>query len=74
MEEIELNDPASSQTLSQSRMGGTINWSPSDQYAQVMGPKRHGHIRGVGLGPTPSSHPTNPNIISTQPESSNNAE
>ncbi|KAB1228326.1 hypothetical protein CJ030_MR6G010350 [Morella rubra] len=37
MEEIELNDPASSQTLSQSRMGGNISWSPSDRYAQVMG-------------------------------------
>ncbi|KAB1206006.1 hypothetical protein CJ030_MR7G009235 [Morella rubra] len=36
MEEIELNDPASSQTLSQSRMGGNISWSPSDRYAQVM--------------------------------------
>ncbi|KAB1209690.1 hypothetical protein CJ030_MR6G028552 [Morella rubra] len=74
MEEIELNDSGSSQTLSQSRMGGSISWSPSDRYAQVMGPERHGRIRGVGLGPTPSSHPTNPNIRSTQPESSNNAE
>ncbi|KAB1219244.1 hypothetical protein CJ030_MR3G001273 [Morella rubra] len=73
MEEIELNDSTSSQTLSQSRMGGTISWSPSDQYAQVIGPERHGRIRGVGLGPTPSSHPTNTNIIFTQPASSNNA-
>ncbi|KAB1227936.1 hypothetical protein CJ030_MR1G013816 [Morella rubra] len=61
MEEIELNDSASSQTLSQSRMGGTISWSPFDRYAQVIGPERHGRIRGVGLGPTPSSHPTNTN-------------
>ncbi|KAB1205852.1 hypothetical protein CJ030_MR7G027963 [Morella rubra] len=74
IEEIELNDPTSSQTLSQSRMGSNISWSPSDRYAQVMGPERHGRIRGIGLGPTPSSHPTNPNIISTQPESSNSAE
>ncbi|KAB1213236.1 hypothetical protein CJ030_MR5G022425 [Morella rubra] len=29
-------------------------------YAQVIGPERHGRIRGVGLGPTPS-HPTNTN-------------
>ncbi|KAB1209740.1 hypothetical protein CJ030_MR6G001841 [Morella rubra] len=56
------------------QMGGNISWSPSDRYAQVIGPERHCRIRGVGLGPTPSSHPTNPNIISTQPESSNNAE
>ncbi|KAB1221935.1 hypothetical protein CJ030_MR2G008660 [Morella rubra] len=58
MKEIGLNDPASSQTLSQCRMGGSISWSPSDRYAQVIGPERHGCIRGVGLGPTPSSHPT----------------
>ncbi|KAB1204266.1 hypothetical protein CJ030_MR8G009054 [Morella rubra] len=61
MEEIELNDSGSSQTLSQSKMGGSISWSPSDRYAQVIGPERHGRIRGVGLGPTPSSHPTNTN-------------
>ncbi|KAB1202997.1 hypothetical protein CJ030_MR8G024582 [Morella rubra] len=54
------------------RMGGSISWSPSDRYAQVIGPERHGRIRGVGLGPIPSSHPTNANIIFTQPASSNN--
>ncbi|KAB1216461.1 hypothetical protein CJ030_MR4G002246 [Morella rubra] len=43
------------------RVDGSIGWSPSDQYAQVIGPERHGRIRGVGLGPTPSSHPTNTN-------------
>ncbi|KAB1226113.1 hypothetical protein CJ030_MR1G025576 [Morella rubra] len=34
MEEIELNDLASSQTLSQSKMGGSISWSPFDRYVQ----------------------------------------
>ncbi|KAB1224272.1 hypothetical protein CJ030_MR2G000904 [Morella rubra] len=43
------------------RVDGSIGWSPSDRYAQVIGPERHGRIRGVGLGPTPSSHPTNTN-------------
>ncbi|KAB1200959.1 hypothetical protein CJ030_MR0G005508 [Morella rubra] len=43
------------------RMDGSIGWSPSDRYAQVIGPERHGRIRGVGLGPTPSSHPANTN-------------
>ncbi|KAB1227365.1 hypothetical protein CJ030_MR1G006305 [Morella rubra] len=43
------------------RVDGSISWSPSDRYAQVIGPERHGRIRGVGLGPTPSSHPTNTN-------------
>ncbi|KAB1216171.1 hypothetical protein CJ030_MR4G011988 [Morella rubra] len=37
MKEIQVNDPASSQTLSQCRMGGSISWSPSDRYAQVIG-------------------------------------
>ncbi|KAB1200346.1 hypothetical protein CJ030_MR0G007585 [Morella rubra] len=61
MEEIGLNDSGSSQTLSQFRVDGSIGWSPSDRYAQVIGPERHGRIRGVGLGPTPSSHPANTN-------------
>ncbi|KAB1222995.1 hypothetical protein CJ030_MR2G020046 [Morella rubra] len=43
------------------RVDGSIGWSPSDRYAQVIGPERHGRIRGVGLGPTPSSHPANTN-------------
>ena len=24
-------------------------------YTQVMGPERHGHVRGYGFGPTPTS-------------------
>ncbi|KAB1209608.1 hypothetical protein CJ030_MR6G003943 [Morella rubra] len=61
MEEIGLNDSGSSQTSNEFRVDGSIGWSPSDRYAQVIGPERHGRIRGVGLGPTPSSHPTNTN-------------
>ncbi|KAB1209959.1 hypothetical protein CJ030_MR6G020103 [Morella rubra] len=51
----------SSQTSSEFRVDGSIGWSPSDRYAQVIGPERHGRIRGVGLGPTPLSHPANTN-------------
>ncbi|KAB1200274.1 hypothetical protein CJ030_MR0G007700 [Morella rubra] len=75
MEEIGLNDSGSSQTLSQFRVDGSIGWSPSDRYAQVIGPERHGRIRGVGLGPTPSSHPANTNVRSRAtsiPRCSNN--
>ncbi|KAB1202398.1 hypothetical protein CJ030_MR8G020195 [Morella rubra] len=54
------------------RVDGSIGWSPSDRYAQVIGPERHGRIRGVGLGPTPSSHPANTNVRSSQPASSSN--
>ncbi|KAB1202945.1 hypothetical protein CJ030_MR8G002060 [Morella rubra] len=72
MEEIGLNDSGSSQTSNEFRMDCSIGWSPSDQYAQVIGPERHGRIRGVGLGPTPSSHPTNTNVRSSQPTSSSN--
>ncbi|KAB1219859.1 hypothetical protein CJ030_MR3G009501 [Morella rubra] len=60
-EEIGLNDSGSSQTSNEFRVDGSISWSPSDRYAQVIGPERHGRIRGVGLGPTPSSHPANTN-------------
>ncbi|KAL0011884.1 hypothetical protein SO802_006992 [Lithocarpus litseifolius] len=31
-----------------------VLWSKDDAYAQVFGPKRVGHVRGVGLGITPS--------------------
>ncbi|KAB1206029.1 hypothetical protein CJ030_MR7G009258 [Morella rubra] len=75
MEEIGLNDSGSSQTSSQFRVDGSIGWSPSDRYAQVIGPERHGRIRGVGLGPTPSSHPANTNIRSratSKPKCCNN--
>ncbi|KAB1201507.1 hypothetical protein CJ030_MR0G003256 [Morella rubra] len=48
------------------RVDGSIGWS------QVIGPERHGRIRGVGLGPTPSSHPANTNVRSSQPASSSN--
>ncbi|KAB1216619.1 hypothetical protein CJ030_MR4G007820 [Morella rubra] len=72
MEEIGLNDSGSSQTSSEFRVDGSIGWSPSDRYAQVIGPERHGRIRGVGLGPTPSSHPANTNVRSSQPASSSN--
>ncbi|KAB1215962.1 hypothetical protein CJ030_MR4G023638 [Morella rubra] len=63
MEEIGLNDSGSSQTSNEFRVDGSIGWSPSDRYAQVIGPERHGRIRGVGLGPTPSSHPANTTSI-----------
>ncbi|KAB1224052.1 hypothetical protein CJ030_MR2G001312 [Morella rubra] len=72
MEEIGLNDSGSSQTSNEFRVDGSIGWSPSDRYAQVIGPERHGRIRGVGLGPTPSSHPANTNVRSSQPASSSN--
>ncbi|KAB1225751.1 hypothetical protein CJ030_MR1G019930 [Morella rubra] len=61
MEEIGLNDSRSSQTSNEFRVDGSIGWSPSDRYAQVIGPERHGSIRSVGLRPTPSSHPANTN-------------
>ena len=38
----------------------------------MIGPEQHGRIRGVGLGPTPSSHPANNNVRSSQPTSSSN--
>ncbi|KAB1211833.1 hypothetical protein CJ030_MR5G010038 [Morella rubra] len=66
IEEILCNESATSQPSRQSRTEGTINWSPSDAYAQVLGPERHGRIRGVGLGPTPSSNSTNTCIILNQ--------
>ncbi|KAB1210027.1 Isocitrate dehydrogenase [NADP] [Morella rubra] len=50
MGEIQVNEPTISQSLSQSRMGGNIRWSPSDRYAQVIGLERHGRIRGFGIG------------------------
>ncbi|XP_065622851.1 uncharacterized protein LOC136064706 [Quercus suber] len=31
-----------------------ILWAKDDAFAQVMGAERHGRVRGVGLGPTPS--------------------
>ncbi|KAB1215992.1 hypothetical protein CJ030_MR4G023624 [Morella rubra] len=62
----------SSQTSNEFRVDGSIGWSPSDRYAQVIGPERHGRIRGVGLGPTPSSHPANTNVRSSPPASSSN--
>ena len=34
--------------------GSGILWSPNDAYAQVFGRERHGRVRGVGLGITPS--------------------
>ncbi|KAB1209952.1 hypothetical protein CJ030_MR6G020070 [Morella rubra] len=34
MEEIQMNELTISQPLSQSTMGGSISWSPSDRYAQ----------------------------------------
>ncbi|KAB1205672.1 hypothetical protein CJ030_MR7G017844 [Morella rubra] len=64
--EILCNESATSQPSRQSRTEGTINWSPSDAYAQVLGPEQHGRIRGVGLGPTPSSNSTNTCIILNQ--------
>ena len=69
-----MNELTISQPLSQSTMGGSISWSPSDRYAQVIGPERRGRIRCVGLRPTPSSYSANTSRISTQPASSNNEE
>ncbi|KAB1219717.1 hypothetical protein CJ030_MR3G019170 [Morella rubra] len=47
-----------------------LEWMAASGY--VIGPERHGRIRGVGLGPTPSSHPTNTNVRYSQPTSSSN--
>lgn len=34
---------------------GPSNTIGDDVYTQVMGPERHGRVRGYGLGPTPTS-------------------
>ncbi|KAK9990350.1 hypothetical protein SO802_025335 [Lithocarpus litseifolius] len=45
---------AGTQLIGESSHGGGILWAPDDAYAQVMGKERHGRVRGVGFGPTPS--------------------
>lgn len=34
--------------------GGSLMWAATDAYAEVIGKERHGRVRGVGFGPTPS--------------------
>ena len=41
-----------------SDLTGSIAWAPDEVYAQVFGYECNGHVRGVGFGPTPSTHPT----------------
>ncbi|KAB1219201.1 hypothetical protein CJ030_MR3G028960 [Morella rubra] len=55
--EILCNESATSQPSRQSRMEGTINWSPSDAYAQVLGPERHGRIHSVNCDAQNVAHP-----------------
>jgi hypothetical protein len=37
---------------------GSIHWASNNLYAQVMGAEHSGHVRGVGLGPTPGKSRT----------------
>ncbi|KAL0011155.1 hypothetical protein SO802_006263 [Lithocarpus litseifolius] len=46
---------AGTQLIGESSHGGGVLWAPDDAYAQVMEKERHGRVRGVGFGPTPSS-------------------
>ncbi|KAF5733021.1 (+)-neomenthol dehydrogenase [Tripterygium wilfordii] len=39
-------------------MDDDIGWSNNDVYMEVFGPDRHGRVRGVGSGPTPSQKTT----------------
>ncbi|KAB1226774.1 hypothetical protein CJ030_MR1G022527 [Morella rubra] len=55
MEELLNQQPSEQTTLSsEGHSSGTINWLPTDVYAQVMGPERHDRVRGLGFRPTPS--------------------
>jgi len=38
--------------------GGGIAWDKNDIYAQVIGKDKHGYVRGLGFGPTPSMKDT----------------
>lgn len=42
---------ARSQLQGEASEGGVL-WRADDAFAQVMGPKRGGHVRGVGFGTT----------------------
>ncbi|XP_062167756.1 uncharacterized protein LOC133873961 isoform X3 [Alnus glutinosa] len=50
MREIIENQSPAEQVCSQ----GSIYWSHNDACAQVLGREHFGHVRRVGLGPTPS--------------------
>lgn len=34
---------------------GSIAWSSTDAFSKVMGKEKHGRVRGLGFGPTPSN-------------------
>ncbi|CAL5374259.1 unnamed protein product [Camellia sinensis] len=52
LEDLMRSQPNSSE----GNVSGRICWSPNDIYSQVMGKERHGRVRGLGFGPTPSKH------------------
>ncbi|XP_028101154.1 uncharacterized protein LOC114300488 [Camellia sinensis] len=52
LEDLMRPQPSSSE----GNVSGRICWSPNDIYSQVMGKERHGRVRGLGFGPTPSKH------------------
>ncbi|XP_020087954.1 uncharacterized protein LOC109709952 isoform X2 [Ananas comosus] len=40
--------------VTQGSSGGSSMWAADDAYSKVIGQDRHGRVRGVGFGPTPS--------------------
>jgi predicted Mrr-cat superfamily restriction endonuclease len=49
MKELMSQDTSTSRSCTE----GIIQWSQEDVYGQVIGPENPGHVRGLGLGPTP---------------------
>ncbi|XP_020087070.1 uncharacterized protein LOC109709313 [Ananas comosus] len=54
---IEKLEPLNQKEVDVSQTGssrGSLMWAATDAYAEVIGKERHGRVRGVGFGPTPS--------------------
>jgi hypothetical protein len=54
MEEVLAHEPPNSQEGTQV---GSMMYHQNDAYSKFMGKERHGRVRGLGLGATPSSLP-----------------